>query len=724
MAEAFIGLRVKVSLADNFILEGLVSSIDQQTQYLTLTNVLTFSNGIQQHLPSYGVAGPDIKDLQILPSQAPPPQPQHHMHSQPQPSVQKMLPQKSMPNKNPAPMPHNGYPSNTNSYPIVNGTQYSPQELVANSQATVNATKQNLQPHIQAYNTSSQATASKSQEHRQRQQQQQQQISPQMPPRYQQEVTQSAKYQEPVSTSPNYPKASKGYINTAPAQPKAPYVDPAIVSFTQPTSTTTILPRHQQTHRPSHGLKNSRQADFVESRTSPFIPPPSIELSVNDKVDICLDYETLRSDTESQLINDSDALDSDQPHIVHGGHKNRKLKPKSVKQRAPQSPGPKNSRYPRSPGKNMNGWANENVNDFKKQEFDFQHNLGLFDKKKVFAEIKESDSTDPDGLLVNINRNTGYKPGRPVPQNYGPLENVLERSRKQKYYEDDDDELDEEDNETTNEESDLENWKKNQEPIVTIRTLTGITCPFVTKAQMGEIEKIAATETGPSEDQIIENAGRSTAIMCLKALGGSRRIQPNNHNDAPLVVILAGNTKTGAYGLSAARHLTNHGCEVIICVAGKERDIIKSVSVQSKYLRASGGKIVKSAAELPEAYTAPVDLIVDALLGYQPSARDSDHDYDLASISDLIDWANDNKAPVLSLDMPSGFKGQFKSGNAIHPKWTLCLGAPRYGLKSRNMTGEIFLADIGIPRILYKKVGVRGWKMPWGADYLIGLEYA
>jgi len=40
-------------------------------------------------------------------------------------------------------------------------------------------------------------------------------------------------------------------------------------------------------------------------------------------------------------------------------------------------------------------------------------------------------------------------------------------------------------------------------------------------------------------------------------------------------VILAGNNKTGAYGLATARHLANHGCYVIVCVVGKEKDLLK-----------------------------------------------------------------------------------------------------------------------------------------------------
>jgi len=350
------------------------------------------------------------------------------------------------------------------------------------------------------------------------------------------------------------------------------------------------------------------------------------------------------------------------------------------------------------------------------------------------------DSTAPESLLVNINRNPNYRTnhrnGNYSNQNsqskLASHENVLEVStRKSKFYH-----TDEEDEAANDGEVDSDgSWKKKKKANgavdhrkVKIRTLTGVACPTVQPLQMVEVERIAALETGPNEDQMIENAGRSASMMCLQALGGSRRIQPNNHNAAPLVVILAGNNKTGTYGLATARHLANHGCHVIVCVVGKEKDLLKSVAFQQKILLPTSGKIVKTVADLPQQFTNPVDLIVDALLGYQFALRDVVDEHDKHLICDLMDWANTNKAPVLSLDMPSGVNGStgtpVNSAHYIHPKWTLCLGAPKSGCKSRTVTGELFLADIGIPRVCWKRIGVKGWGMPWGSEYLIGLEYS
>jgi hypothetical protein len=60
----------------------------------------------------------------------------------------------------------------------------------------------------------------------------------------------------------------------------------------------------------------------------------------------------------------------------------------------------------------------------------------------------------------------------------------------------------------------------------------------------------------------------------------------------------------------------------------------------------------------------------------------------------------------------------------IHPKWTICLAAPKVGCTSRSVTGELYMGDLGIPRTCWKRVGVKGGGgMPWGADFLVALEY-
>lgn len=57
--------------------------------------------------------------------------------------------------------------------------------------------------------------------------------------------------------------------------------------------------------------------------------------------------------------------------------------------------------------------------------------------------------------------------------------------------------------------------------------------------------------------------------------GGQRRVQQQNHNDAPIVVILAGDHAVGSYGLATARHLANRGIQVVVLLANADGPIIK-----------------------------------------------------------------------------------------------------------------------------------------------------
>lgn len=59
----------------------------------------------------------------------------------------------------------------------------------------------------------------------------------------------------------------------------------------------------------------------------------------------------------------------------------------------------------------------------------------------------------------------------------------------------------------------------------------------------------------------------------------------------------------------------------------------------------------------------------------------------------------------------------------IQPKWTLCFGAPKQGCTSRAITGELFLADIGIPSVSWRNAGVKRCNIAWGAEFVLALEY-
>ncbi len=96
----------------------------------------------------------------------------------------------------------------------------------------------------------------------------------------------------------------------------------------------------------------------------------------------------------------------------------------------------------------------------------------------------------------------------------------------------------------------------------------------------------------------------------------------------------------------------------------------------------------------------PSELILDGIIGY--SLRGAPR----GSAAQLIRWANQQDAPILALDAPSGVdtsSGQVFTP-AIQATATMTLALPKAGLLAEhvaNQVGELYLADISVPPALY-----------------------
>lgn len=229
----------------------------------------------------------------------------------------------------------------------------------------------------------------------------------------------------------------------------------------------------------------------------------------------------------------------------------------------------------------------------------------------------------------------------------------------------------------------------------------GLEVPAVTREQMEAVDARATSGSGPSLPQMMENAGRSLAALALRGLGGSWR-------DGQ-VVVLAGGGGNGGGGICAARHLLNHGARVSLLVAA-DHALDPINRMQHELYRASDGPEVDRAS-LP---SLTPDLIIDALIGYGLRRAPS------GEIAELIHWANRAPAPVLALDLPSGIHATTgaAAGAAIMARTTLTLALPKRGLRAPE-AGDLWLADIGIPRSVFTAVGVEyatpfgcGWEIP------------
>lgn len=210
--------------------------------------------------------------------------------------------------------------------------------------------------------------------------------------------------------------------------------------------------------------------------------------------------------------------------------------------------------------------------------------------------------------------------------------------------------------------------------------------PAVNADSMIEVDRLMIEDYGVSLPQMMENAGRALATLArARFLGGDPRERR--------VVALAGSGGNGGGILTAARRLACWGADVSIALAQDAAAMTPVPTQQLAILKQMG-------LDLETVPSEKVDLILDGLIGYSlcgaPRGR----------VAELIFWANSAPAPVLSLDVPSGFDAA--SGTTLAPSIeavaTLTLAAPKAGLAECNATGDLYLADISVPPALYGRL--------------------
>lgn len=367
-----------------------------------------------------------------------------------------------------------------------------------------------------------------------------------------------------------------------------------------------------------------------------------------------------------------------------------------------------------------NGWATEDATEVQDlPEFDFQANLSKFDKRTVFDQIRNEDTTADEDRLVSFNRLA--RPGTHGGKNLHPLENVLDSTK-----------LKSTTNTSSEEDSDLGSRnsrramsrasvsakraptrqgsgvqaghldmlgsgllaRSNRSFIGTqyasshgatgspklgkiatppdspydsgskgcLRLVTNNRkCHTVTPGGMLAIEEMAEVEFGLTEELIAENAGRGIAEITLKAINpGGQRLARENPNPCPVIVVLAGNHRGGARAIAAARQLLARGPKVMVALLGFERNVDwdRDVRRQVDLFKKFGGS-VRAWSDTEGALKrlhAPPELIIDALLG-RHKEFDALGETDRATVLSIVGWANKSRAAVLAVETPSGVAG-------------------------------------------------------------------
>jgi NAD(P)H-hydrate epimerase len=227
-------------------------------------------------------------------------------------------------------------------------------------------------------------------------------------------------------------------------------------------------------------------------------------------------------------------------------------------------------------------------------------------------------------------------------------------------------------------------------------TEQGRTLPAITGEQMREVDRIAVEDFGLGVLQMMENAGRNLVHHAIQMLGGTGVDSERGRRGE--VTILAGAGGNGGGGLCCARHLHNRGYQISLVLDREATALGSPAGQQLEVLQAAGLRPVEP--DSTQTALRQADLVVDALIGY--SLRGAPR----GRAAELIQLCNQHAAQVLCLDVPSGLNATTGEapGVVVQPDRTLTLALPKTGL--REITGDLYLADIGIPPEVYLHLGL------------------
>lgn len=210
----------------------------------------------------------------------------------------------------------------------------------------------------------------------------------------------------------------------------------------------------------------------------------------------------------------------------------------------------------------------------------------------------------------------------------------------------------------------------------------------LTADQLKTVDKKAVDSFDISIIQLMELAGLRTAEWVRHLTKQIRGKQ---------ILIVSGKGNNGADGIVAGCYLSNWGAEVTVYYPETPTGEIP-VQQLNRVKRLP----VQVTNEWPE-YGA--DVIVDALLGFGLDGPPK------APYSEAIQRINESNFTIISIDCPSGLN--VTTGEAYAPSVkatsTISLGSMKKGFLINDAslsTGDVVVADIGIPPTLYASIGL------------------
>ena len=213
--------------------------------------------------------------------------------------------------------------------------------------------------------------------------------------------------------------------------------------------------------------------------------------------------------------------------------------------------------------------------------------------------------------------------------------------------------------------------------------------PSITTEQMIEVDRLMIEVYKIELIQMMENAGRCLALT-------AKRHFFKGEISGKKVIVLAGTGGNGGGAMVAARRLAAWGAKVEVYLTSIEK-LTPVPRHQNEILL--NMVIMVHEGQTPSDDTE-ADLILDGIIGYSLKGNPR------GVVKDLIEWANSQETPTLSLDTPSGIS--LTEGEIFEPviqaEATLTLALPKVGLfreEVKPIRGTLYLGDISVPPELY-----------------------
>lgn len=344
---------------------------------------------------------------------------------------------------------------------------------------------------------------------------------------------------------------------------------------------------------------------------------------------------------------------------------------------APQSFKPDNQSSKKSVKRSLKNYDLMQPDDFSEEDFDFEGNLALFDKKGIFKEIEAKQGT---GKLKGIFKEFGtnqkpdlvrqlHKPEEKYRHDENILDSMLMQFRnvqlefkpKQEY--------------TTDE--------------------PGIIIPSIPQSLRNRIQNLAC-DHGHSMERQNDFLARGATELALNLLGGSRRLSPKNLHQWPRVTIICDepyNLRQSEIGLSTARQLASHGLKVMVYV--KTSSHSDKTSKELELFTASGNDFTSTVKDLFAS-----DLVILSVTNMNQNSQ-------------IIRYIQENRAPVMAIDPPATGISEIGIRNAVLPILPLD--------DINNTCGKLHLVNICISEKFFKDAGIK-YSPIFGSKFIIPLH--